>query len=147
MGVRLSGGFTMIEEGTQVLKITKVDYNEDFGKIKIVMENEKGAKHFENFSLLKADGSVNENACMAFSVFARNAKHDAYLEEVEPTELVGCFLIGEIVHESYTAKDGSNKTTSRKKQGTYWEECPTDREFGAKKENTPAFNLDTLLDD
>ena len=38
-----AGGYSVIPEGTHVLKITKVEYKEEFGKLLITMETRTGS--------------------------------------------------------------------------------------------------------
>ena len=72
--IKLSeGGFVLIPEGVTTFKIVDVEYNEDFGKMKINMQTKSGAKHTETFTLLNNKGEVNEGALKAFSYFAKTA--------------------------------------------------------------------------
>ena len=141
MGIPLSTGFALMEEGTQILKITKADYKEEFGKLNLTMENVQGRKHFENFMLIDKSGETNDKAISALSALARSATHDPSLSEVEPSDLVGCFLKGEISYREYTDKDGKPKKTTQKEPGTYWEECTAEEEAWYKQNKvvkTPA---------
>lgn len=138
MAIALSENtFTLMPEGFYVFKIDSVEYKPDFGKIKITMVNSNKQKHFENFSLIGKDGGANEKAIMAFSSFARSAMHNPSLTDVEPADLVGKFIKGEISHREYTKKDGTMGKATQKKQGTYWEECTAEEEANFEK-GTPA---------
>ena len=106
--IPMTGGFQMMPEGEQVLKITKAEYDEDFGKVIFVLENAKGQTCQERFSLLNQDGSPNEKALGAFSFFAKTALNDFDIEDVDPVELVGRFIKAEVVH---------NKVPSNKEPG------------------------------
>lgn len=143
--IPLTGSFSIIPEGEHVLKITAATYKEEFGKIKLTMETKDGAKHFENFSLIKTNGETNDGACSAFSVLAKTALRNPSLEDVDIEELVGTYIKGTIVHESYTGADGKAKTTTRKANGTWWTEV-SDGEIddfeGRKKVDTLPASLD-----
>lgn len=96
--IPMTGGFQIMPEGEQVLKITKAEYDEDFGKAIFTLENAKGQTCQERFSLLNQDGSPNEKALGAFSFFAKNAMNDFDMEDVDPTELVGHYIRAEVIH-------------------------------------------------
>jgi len=133
MSIPLTSGFALMEEGIQILKITKVEFKEDFGKLNLTMENVQGRKHFERFSFVDKDGNSNDAACSAFSAFARSAIHDPSLSEVEPEDLLGCFVKGEISYRTYTDNNGKEKKTTQKEPGTYWEECSAEEEAWYKE--------------
>ena len=106
--ITMTGGFQMMPEGEQVLKITKAEYEEDFGKAIFTLENAKGQTCQERFSLLNQDGTPNERALGAFSFFAKTAMNDFDMEDVDPVELVGHFIKAEVIH---------NKVPSNKEPG------------------------------
>jgi len=120
--VPLMGGFSLMDEGVHVLKITSATYNEEFGKIKLTLENAQGKKHFENFTLIGKGGEINESAAGAFSAFAKTAMNDPDLEDVDVEELKGFYIKGELEYREYTGNDGKTKKTTSKAQGTWWEE-------------------------
>ena len=60
--IALTGGFTPMPEGVHILCITKVEYDESFGKMSITLQNAAGQKHFENFRFLDANGEENQKA-------------------------------------------------------------------------------------
>ena len=107
--IPMTGGFQMIPEGEQVLKITKAEYDEDFGKATFTLENAKGQTCQERFSLLNQDGSPNEKALGAFSFFAKTALNDFDIEDVDPEELVGHYLRAEVVHKKVPSNKDPNK--------------------------------------
>ena len=106
--IPMTGGFQTIPEGVHVLKITEVQYEEDFGKLIITLANSKGATCREQFSLLKNDNTPNEKALNAFSFFAKNAMNDFDMEDVDPMDLVGHYIRAEVIH---------NKVPSTKEPG------------------------------
>ena len=107
--IPMTGGFQMIPEGEQVLKITKAEYDEDFGKATFTLENAKGQTCQERFSLLNQDGSPNEKALGAFSFFAKTALNDFDIEDVDPEELVGHYLRAEVIHKKVPSNKDPNK--------------------------------------
>ena len=110
--IPMTGGFQIMPEGEQVLKITKAEYDEDFGKATFTLENAKGQTCQERFSLLNQDGSPNEKALGAFSFFAKNAMNDFDMEDVDPTELVGHYIRAEVIHNKVpSTKDPTKMMT------------------------------------
>lgn len=106
--IPMTGGFQTMPEGEQVLKITKAEYDEDFGKATFTLANAKGQTCLERFSLLNQDNTPNEKALGAFSFFAKTAMNDFDLVDVDPDELVGRYIRAEVIH---------NKVQSNKEPG------------------------------
>ena len=106
--ITMTGGFQIMPEGEQVLKITAAEYDEDFGKAVFTLANAKGQTCQERFGLLNQDGSPNEKALGAFSFFAKTALNDFDIEDVDPVELVGRYIKAEVIH---------NKVESKKEPG------------------------------
>jgi hypothetical protein len=107
----LEGGFTLIPEGTTTFKIVGVEYKEDFGKMSVEMQTKSGLKHTERFSLLKNNGEVNEGALKAFSYFAKTALNNYQLDEIDESDIVGCYITATVKHEEYSyEKDGETKS-------------------------------------
>ena len=110
--IPMTGGFQMMPEGEQVLKITKAEYDEDFGKAIFTLENARGQSCQERFGLLNQDGTPNERALNAFSFFAKTALNDFDIVDVDPVELVGHFIKAEVIHNKVpsTTEPGKMKT-------------------------------------
>lgn len=110
--IPMTGGYQQMAEGEHVLKITKAEYDEDFGKAIFTLENVKGQTCLERFSLLNQDGSPNEKALAAFSFFAKTALNDFDLEDVDPAELVGHYIRAEVIHKKVpSTKDPTKMMT------------------------------------
>lgn len=110
--IPMTGGFQIMPEGEQVLKITAAEYDEDFGKAIFTLTNAKGQTCQERFGLLNQDGSPNEKALGAFSFFAKNAMNDFDMEDVDPTELVGRYIRAEVIHNKVpSTKDPTKMMT------------------------------------
>ena len=107
--IGLSEGFSLIPEGTYIFKITKVTYKEDFGKLEVTMQTQKGAQHTERFSLLKSTGEPNEGALNAFSYFAKTALNDFTLTEIDHEDLVGHFIECDLIHDTVPSNKDQNK--------------------------------------
>ena len=107
--ITMTGGFQIMPEGEQVLKITKAEYDEDFGKAIFTLENAKGQTCLERFSLLNQDGSPNEKAVGAFSFFAKTAMNDFDMEDVDPVELVGQYIKAEVIHNKVPSTNDPTK--------------------------------------
>ena len=108
--ITMTGGFQIMPEGEQVLKITAAEYDEDFGKAVFTLANAKGQTCRENFNLLNQDGSPNEKAMNAFSFFAKNAMNDFDMEDVDPAELVGHYIRAEVIHNKVPSREDPTKT-------------------------------------
>lgn len=108
--IKLSeGGFQLIPEGVTVFKIVGVEYKEDFGKMKVELQTKSGGKHTENFSLLNKDGEVNEGALKAFSYFAKTALNNFQLDEIDETDLIGCYIQATVKHEEFESNKEPGK--------------------------------------
>ena len=110
--IPMTGGFQIMPEGEQVLKITAAEYDEDFGKATFTLTNAKGQTCQERFSLLNQDGSPNEKALNAFSFFAKNAMNDFDMEDIDPVELIGHYIKAEVIHNKVpSTKDPTKMMT------------------------------------
>lgn len=107
--IPMTGGFQTIPEGVHVLKITKAEYDEDFGKAVFTLENAKGLTCLERFSLLNNDNTPNEKALNAFSFFAKTAMNDFDLVDVDPAELVGHYIRAEVIHKKVPSNQDPTK--------------------------------------
>ena len=108
--IKLSeGGYSLIPEGTTTFKIVAVEYKEDFGKMTVDMQTKSGQKHSEKFSLLKNDGEVNEGALKAFSYFAKTALNNFQLDEIDETDLIGCYITATVKHEEFESNKEPGK--------------------------------------
>lgn len=110
--IPLTSGFSIIPEGTHVFKIVGAEYDEDFGKLIVKMETQKGQKHTERFSLLKADGQPNEGAFNAFSYFAKTALNRFDIDDIDHEDLIGCYIECDVEHEEVPNKNKPGKTVT-----------------------------------
>jgi hypothetical protein len=111
--IQMTGStFTVCPEGRHIFRIYKVDFNQDFGKVTVYMVNAQGITHRENFGLMRADGSMNDGACNAFSFFARTALNDFSREAIDHTELVGRYIGAEVSHTVQPNKNDPTKTVT-----------------------------------
>lgn len=90
-------GWSMIPEGNHVFKIESVLYKASFGKLEINLVNQTGQKHKERYTLITKK-KVNEGAQKAFSYFAKTALNNFTLEEIDPDDLVGCYVSATVAH-------------------------------------------------
>lgn len=108
--IKLSeGGFQLIPEGVTVFKIVGVEYKEDFGKMRVDLQTKTGGKHSENFSLMTKGGEVNEGALKAFSYFAKTALNNYQLDEIDETDLIGCYIQATVKHEEFESNKEPGK--------------------------------------
>lgn len=110
--IGLTGGFTPLPEGMYIFKISKVEYNEKFGKLKVTLQTREGKTHMEQFSLLDSKGKPNEGAYNAFSYFAKTALNDFDRDEIDDQELVGHYIKCSIEHQvvESTTEPGKTRT-------------------------------------
>lgn len=103
-------GFSLIPEGDYIFKVTDVEYKEDFGKLEVHMTEQGGRKHIERYSLLKGNGELNEGAQRAFSFFAKTALNNFNVEEIDPDDLIGCYVSAKVEHvESDTINENTGE--------------------------------------
>ena len=107
-----NSNFTVCPEGRHIFRIYKVDFNPDFGKVVVYMVNAQGITHRENFGLMRADGSMNDGACNAFSYFARTALNDYTREAIDHTELVNHYIGAEVKHTVQPNRNDPSKTVT-----------------------------------
>lgn len=112
--------FTVCPEGVHVFRIYKVDYNEEFGKLFIHLVNAQGITHIERFSIMGADGNINEKACSAFSFFAKTALNDFAIEAVDPNTLVDHYIKAQVTHTVQPNKNDPTKTVTFANLGDKW---------------------------
>jgi hypothetical protein len=130
--IPMTGGFTLVPEGTHVFRIYKVDYDQTFGKLVVHLVTAKGITHRENFGLMRKDGSMNEGACNAFSYFAKTALNDFTLAEIDHSDLVGHYIKADVVHtQSESTKEAGKMLTFANTENYSvvdgFEETPTEK--------------------
>ncbi len=145
--IKLSeGGYTPIPEGTHIFKITKVTYDEDFGKLEAEMIIASGQKHTERFSLIKDDGEINEGALNAFSYFAKTALNDYNLDEVDHNELVGKYIKADVTHNKVPSKKDPKKMMTFSQLGDKYPADGFDEsETDTKSDGKGKVDLDAIL--
>ena len=149
--IKLSeGGFTLIPEGVTTFKIVGVEYKEDFGKMKVSMQTKSGTKHTEQFTLLDNNGEVNDGALKAFSYFAKTALNNYELDEIDESDLIGCYITATVKHEEFE----SNKTPGRMLKSVRLNDYTVAAGFGSGEEKykdkdveEDEDDLDDFLDD
>ena len=105
--------FKIIPEGVTTFKVMEVDDTkyEDFGKIAVKLQTAKGETHTENFTLIKANGELNEGALKAWSYFARTCLNNFRADEIDTQDIVGCYITATVKHETYTRTKGEKAGT------------------------------------
>lgn len=100
--------FTLIQEGVTVFKVMEVDDSkyDDFGKLAVKLQTAKGETHTETFTLIKANGEINEGALKAWSYFARTCLNNFQADEIDTQDVVGCYIQATVKHEKYTRTKG-----------------------------------------
>ena len=100
--------FTLIPEGVTIFKVMEVDDSkyDDFGKLAVKLQTAKGETHTETFTLVKANGDLNEGALKAWSYFARVCLNNFQADEIDTQDIVGCYIQATVKHETYTRTKG-----------------------------------------
>lgn len=108
--------FSLIPEGSAIFKVVEVDDSkyEDFGKLAVKLQTAKGETHTENFTLVKANGELNEGALKAWSYFARVCLNNFQADEIDTQDIVGCYIQATVKHETYTRTKGDKAGTEGK---------------------------------
>lgn len=92
-------GFKLVSEGEHKFTVTKVVYNETYGKVQIHMKTESGEKHTEFFTF-----NGNEKAAYFFSLTAKALMGANEIDDVDSDDLVGKSMMATVTH--YEGKDG-----------------------------------------
>ena len=145
--------FTLIPEGTTIFKVMEVDDSkyEDFGKLAVKMQTAKGETHTENFTIIKANGELNEGALKAWSYFARTCLNNFQADEIDTQDIVGCYIKATVKHETYTRTKGDKAGTEG--VSVRLNDYATAIGFGSKTEapvdteDDDSDDLDSFLDD
>jgi len=109
--IPMTSGFTLIPEGEHIFRIFGVEYKEDFGNLTVHLINAQGMVHKETFHL-KNGNKPNEGAMNAFSYFAKTAMNDYSMEDIDPDDLVGCYICCEVVHNTQPSNKDPKKTVT-----------------------------------
>ena len=110
--IPMTGGFTVIPEGTYIFRIYDVSYDEEFGRINVKMVTAKGQTHTEKFTIKDRDNIPNERAMNAFSYFAKTALNDFSVEDIDPTDLIDHYIEAEVVHTVLPSNKDPKKTVT-----------------------------------
>ena len=141
--IPMTGGFQIMPEGEQVLKITSAEYDEDFGKATFTLTNAKGQTCQERFNLMNQDSTPNEKALNAFSFFAKTAMNNFDMEDIDPVELIGHYIKAEVIHNKVPSTKDPTKMVTFVNLG---DKSPADGFEGAPAPTqTPGLNLAALL--
>jgi hypothetical protein len=112
--------FQIIAEGTHTFKVTKVDYDSDFGKLTVEMVTKDGLKNIERFSLINNNGETNEKAINAFSYLARMVMNNPELAgDFDEQELVNRYVTADVEHQKVPSTKDPNKTVIFYKLSNY----------------------------
>ena len=141
--IPMTGGFQIMPEGEQVLKITSAEYDEDFGKATFTLTNAKGQTCQERFNLMNQDSTPNEKALNAFSFFAKTAMNKFDMEDIDPVELIGHYIKAEVIHNKVPSTKDPTKMVTFVNLG---DKSPADGFEGAPAPTkTSGLNLSALL--
>lgn len=103
------GGYKLVSEGTHTFTVKEVKYEEDFGKVQLRMETEKGEKHTEFFTF-----TDNDKALFAFTMTAKVLMQDNNITDIDPDDLVGKSMIATVEHETSASGKTYAKLTDKK---------------------------------
>lgn len=147
--------YKKLEEGVDIFQVTKVeDSLEKFGKVKVTFTNANGDSQTIIYNIMKFSGSkstVVDGAIIAFSIMAKNVLYynDDYdnedMEEVEPSDLLGCFVQAEVYYEEYEGKEYVKMKNWEPARGFKGASKPSKKK--APKEESKAVDIDDILGD
>lgn len=103
--------FKIVSEGEHIFKITKIDWNETFGKLKVYLVTENGEKHTEQYNFLINKDTQNQGAINAFGFLARAVFNDPDIEQVEPEDMVNKFFKATVIHNQVESKNDGKTLT------------------------------------
>lgn len=107
--IPMHSAFTVIPEGTYIFRVYAVDYDEEFGKIKVKLVTAKGQTHTETFTIKDRDDIPNEKAMNAFCYFAKTVMNDFTLDDIDPVELIDHYITGEVKHTHVQSRTDPDK--------------------------------------
>lgn len=156
MAIELTSGtkgrFKILDEGNYTFYIYDVEYNEDFGKLKIKYITQEGDTVIEFLRLLKEDGSTNDLHRDFYSDTAHAALGDD-VKRADPPELIGHYINADIVHKVVDSKDKPGETMTfvnfdNKTQSDGFDGEPSEKCLAIiKKAESKNVDLGDLLDD
>ena len=134
--------FTIIPEGEHIFKITKAEYDKDFGTVSLEMVTKNGQKHTEKFFLIGNDDKVNEGALNAFSYMAKTAMQDFSLDAIDHKDLEGKYIKCEVKHREVPSTKKEGETVTFINLG---KKFPADGFEGVEEAEDEGVSLDDLL--
>lgn len=140
-------GFSIIPEGRYIFRIYQVDYDPDFGKMEIKMVTADGQTVTERYRLLNKDGEPVQGAYNAFAYFARTALKNFDINEIDHTDLIGCYIGAEVTHVTAPSTKEEGKTVTFVNLGDKWQETEFNKEPCAKTKSLFAKPEDLVEDD
>ncbi len=152
--IPITGGFSIIPEGTYVFRVYDVSYDEEFGKIQVKLVNAQGATMTERFSIKDKNDQLNEKALSAFSFFAKNVMNNFNMDDLSPEEMIDHYVRAEVIHTTVPSRTDPTKTVTfvnlgEKSPADGFDTEPTKRALTLGKENkvpvTQGLDLDSLL--
>lgn len=119
--IGLTSGFQLVPEGKHIFLITKVTYDEQFGRMVVRMQTEQGITHEERFRLLDDNNEVIEKAMNLFSYFAKVATRNYANREIDTDELQGCYIGATASHTVQPNRNNPEKTITFVNLSDYFE--------------------------
>ncbi len=110
--IPITGGFSIIPEGTYVFRVYDASYDEEFGKIQVKLVNAQGATTTERFSIKDKNDQLNERALSAFSFFAKNVMNDFSMDDLSPEEMIDHYVRAEVKHTIVPSRTDPTKTVT-----------------------------------
>lgn len=142
--IPLTDGFKLMSEGEHLLKVVDVEDNMDFGKVNIKLKDAEGESITNRFILKKASGDWNEGALNAFSFFVKTVMNDYTLKSIEPKEMIGHFVIADIIYTKQVNRNDESKTITF---ANISKVHPTEEKFEEDDDSFEDVNNTTSIDD
>lgn len=126
MKVTLNDGFKDLKTGNgQLLVIKAVSYDEKKCRMRVTFGDAEGGSSSEFYNLytkkrVKGKKGLqtvpNEGALTAFSTMAKHALGDWNRTDIDPEELVGCYVLANVNYDDVKVKDDNGEETGEVKQ-------------------------------
>ena len=98
--------YAKVEPGHQTLKITKAEYDDEYGSVSLTLTSQAGANIYKTFYLTR-DGEINESVKRAMDFLAWKALgHKGAYEE---SDLVGHYIETDVILDEYQSEKKNKK--------------------------------------
>lgn len=120
--------YKLIPEGRTTFKIKNVVHDANNSKVEVDMLTEDGLRHIERFHFTYKDGTFNQGGLNAFGAFARAATGVTVLDQIEPEDLIDCYVSANVMHVRRPNRNDPTRTVTLINLKSYTRAQPWGRE-------------------